>query len=616
MRKPLLFITLSMLCFFSFSGYSAPVWNEPYELRQPDGSLVKVLVWGDEFYQNVESLDGFSLVRDAATDWICYARLSDDGKELLSTGIPYGAKDGLSKLQMIKGLRKHLRISGESELEKRKAAFRELHNKTYENSMGKFLKSDAAAIPAAKIDTIYGLTILVDFPDQRTQVPTDSLTNWLNIPGYTGYRNKGSVRDYYYDMSAGTLEYQQRISNFVTAKYNKTQYDTGTGYGGSNALINEICATFKAQGGFDFTKLTVSNGTIRAVNILYAGSPTAGWANGLWPHSGSLRFTFATGVAMNAYMLSNIGTSLTLNSICHENGHMLCNFPDLYAYDGHSNGAGIYDIMSQSGSATNPPPFGAFLRSRMGWMQITDITKDAQGKMYKVPVNSTIAYTWSGSLTGSSQELFCIEARRRAGRSASLPDSGLLIWHIDKAGTNTTSGKNDYAVPEQADGKFDLENKYNLGNAGDLFRSNNKTRFNDSTVPSSVWHNSVRSGITIANVSNVKDTMTFSLGDILTKNKDNISDNNNRPGFIAATHSYLRYRVPASGAVDRLWVTLRIYRLNGQLVKTLVNGPQAAGQTYWVHLYGTAENGKDPSGNYLCVLNAGGTTTSIRVSLL
>jgi hypothetical protein len=213
--------------------------------------------------------------------------------------------------------------------------------------------------------------------------------------------------------------------------------------------------------------------------------------------------------------------------------------------------------------------------------------------------------------------LFCIEARRRAGRSAQLPDSGLLIWHIDKAGNNTTAGKNDYAVPEQADGKFEIENKINMGNAGDLFRSNSKTRFNDSTVPPSVWHNNARSGIAIANVSNVKDTMTFSLGDNLTKQNDNLFDIKRVAGYIAAARSGVRYFVPATANEDKPWVTLRLYSFNGQLAKTLVNGPQTAGKTYWVSMNDHGKNVNDlPPGNYLCVLSTGGTTTSIHLSFL
>ncbi len=39
--------------------------GELFDLRQPDGSLVPVRIWGDEFYRVVESLDGYTLVRDA-----------------------------------------------------------------------------------------------------------------------------------------------------------------------------------------------------------------------------------------------------------------------------------------------------------------------------------------------------------------------------------------------------------------------------------------------------------------------------------------------------------------------------------------------------------------------
>jgi hypothetical protein len=68
------------------SAYGVPVAGEIFHLKQPDGSLVDVRIWGDEFYQVVESLDGYTLVRDPSTGIICYADLSPDGTQLLSTG--------------------------------------------------------------------------------------------------------------------------------------------------------------------------------------------------------------------------------------------------------------------------------------------------------------------------------------------------------------------------------------------------------------------------------------------------------------------------------------------------------------------------------------------------
>jgi hypothetical protein len=314
-------------------------------------------------------------------------------------------------------------------------------------------------------------------------------------------------------------------------------------------------------------------------------------------------------------MLSNIGTTVTLGTICHENGHMLCKYPDLYAYDGHSNGAGNYDIMSGSGSSTNPPPFSAFLRSLRGWMQVTDISSDQLGKLYKVPVNSDVAYIYSGATKGSTQELFCMEARRKTGRSATLPDSGLLIWHIDKAGNNTSTGKNDYAVPEQADGKLDIENKKNMGNVGDLWRANNKVRFNDTTVPSALWHNNAKSGIQIANVSNVKDTMTFSLGNTVSGAIEFVS--NKEPGaafMLTVGQSGIRYSIPLECAGARPWVTMHLFGLNGQLIATPVNGPQAAATEHIVHFDRISRIGKSlPKGAYFCKVSAGAAQKNVQV---
>jgi hypothetical protein len=74
--------------------FAAPHSGEEFELSQPDGSTVPVLVWGDEFHQDVESLDGYTLVRDA-DGWICYAELSADNSEYVPTGVHYNGKIGV-----------------------------------------------------------------------------------------------------------------------------------------------------------------------------------------------------------------------------------------------------------------------------------------------------------------------------------------------------------------------------------------------------------------------------------------------------------------------------------------------------------------------------------------
>lgn len=116
-----------ILLFFVFSSFvfSAPYDGDEFELKQPDGTYVKILVYGDEYYQRVESLDGYTLIRDIKTGWICYAKLSKNG-ELISTGVIY-KEEGKSKPP--KGIKKHLKESSEVIKAKREKAMKELEQK-------------------------------------------------------------------------------------------------------------------------------------------------------------------------------------------------------------------------------------------------------------------------------------------------------------------------------------------------------------------------------------------------------------------------------------------------------------------------------------------------------
>ena len=62
---------------------AAPHTGDRFYLLQPDGTHVEVKVWGDEYYQRVETPDGYTLIRDPDTGWICYAKLAEDGYEFV-----------------------------------------------------------------------------------------------------------------------------------------------------------------------------------------------------------------------------------------------------------------------------------------------------------------------------------------------------------------------------------------------------------------------------------------------------------------------------------------------------------------------------------------------------
>jgi M6 family metalloprotease-like protein len=97
-------------------------------------------------------------------------------------------------------------------------------------------------------------------------------------------------------------------------------------------LIHEALEHLGAQG-FDFSQLTTDNqGYLNALNVFYAGRRVNNWAKGLRPHAFHLEnpYELAQDVLAHDYQIADMGNQLALGTFCHENGHMICYFPDLY----------------------------------------------------------------------------------------------------------------------------------------------------------------------------------------------------------------------------------------------------------------------------------------------
>lgn len=492
----------------SVSSSAAPYAGEHFELRQPDGSHVPVVVYGDEFHQHIESAEGYTLVRDK-DGWICYAKLNADATDLVTTGIRYtGAPTGARSVSaMAMPVTKHVKLPPFAIKEKVSQVKSEL------NSAGDVVTAAgparlASSDPslASRVGTVKGLTLLIEFSDEVATVEQTELDDFCNLPGYDNFGNNGSIRDYFFDASNGKLEYGNEVTAYYMAAHPKSYYDSTTVSYGSTAreLILEALTDLDELG-FDFSTLsTDSNGNLLVLNVLYAGSPDWGWSKGLWPHSWSLSPIFsADGVNIDKYQITNIGTSLSIGTFIHENGHELCGWPDLYDYGYDSAGVGDFDVMAYGGSNQNPVPPNAYFREICGWETPVDITNATPGTVFTHTSNSGTSFRYSHPT--KANEFFIIESRRIADRNASLPDEGLMIWHVD------TNGSNDYQAMtpslhylvslEQADGQYHLENNSGHGDSNDLFDGVTYNSFTDGTVPDSGWWNGDDSGLRITNIS-------------------------------------------------------------------------------------------------------------------
>ncbi len=501
-------LSFSLLAALAAATLAAPMFGAQWKLRQPDGTWVDVLIFGDEYYQDVETPNGYTLIRDPVTNVICYAKLSVDGNTLLSTGVRVGTQDPFSL-----GLQPHLRIPAEMRRAKAQRA-RELAYAPEQQMLA--ARGMEALLGPPDDGNVVGLCLLADFSDQVATIPQSDVVNFCNQIGYNQNGNNGSVRDYFFDVSDGDLTYTHYVSPTYYRPTNPFSWyddcdepwlDRG------KELIVEILDSMEDDG-FDFSAYD-SNGDnlIDAVNLFYAGSTGCGWAEGMWPGSGAMGGFSEDGVSVNRFQLTGMGGLLTIGTYCHENGHMICYYPDLYDYDDDSRGPGDYCLMASGGPSTNPTEVCAPLKVSSGWATVTELGAGATGLSLPAGTNTYYQYT-RGFNVFFPGENFLIENRQQTARDASLPDAGLLIWHVETVWgdhnnqSRTEFGHYPYTVM-QADNDWDLENDVNNGDSQDLYSSPGSTALTPCTEPNTNWWDGSNSGFSVTNVSAIGANMTF-----------------------------------------------------------------------------------------------------------
>lgn len=347
-----------------------------------------------------------------------------------------------------------------------------------------------------------GLCVLLDFPDRRATITREEVEAFCNQPGYAGFRNRGSVADYFRDASAGKLDYQTVVLPYFTAPETFSFYDEASIHWPDRArsLIAAALNHHKSAG-VDFSALTVDDAqAVYAINVFHAGAIGANWSKGMWPHASALTnpVALARGRTAVDYQLSAMGEELTLGVYCHENGHMLCEFPDLYDAKTNRQGVGRYCLMCLgcNADARNPTYVGAYLRWRAGWGDAVAITSGE----HRLPPSTTNRFLIHRR---SETEYFLIENRRNQGRDAALAASGLAIWHIDELGSNFDAAN----APEghrhaecrllQADGLQELDEGKDDGDGADLFGDGVSLVFVDDTPRAARWWDRTSAGLQI-----------------------------------------------------------------------------------------------------------------------
>jgi M6 family metalloprotease-like protein len=486
------------------------IFGEILNFGQRSGPEITLRVFGDEHYARYENLDGFSAIYDDQLGLFCYARLS--AGSFRSTGTP------LSE-QPPQGLVRHLQET--QDIIAARAAARKLRRSAMaggqrEAAVVRTFGPNQGLLEGRVLSQgpVKGLTILVNFQDITSTSTKADVDAMLNGTNYTANGNICSAREYFDRVSSGKLNYTNVVVGPYTLSREREFY--------VNNLLVEEALQLAVAAGLNLKQFDSRNQNIvDALNIMYAGQTQ--YRGELWPHNWHIDLRFGT-MKTDLYLLTSLGRTpadLSIGTFCHENGHLLCRFPDMYDYgerDGDSiksAGIGSYCLMgsgNHNDSGRSPSPVCAYLRDLAGWCDnVVDLNTAAAHQATHGDYNTVMKYR-----TSKPNEYFLVENRTKMNLDRGLPASGLAVYHCDIDGSNElqqgTPDKHYQCALLQADGRRDLELDVNRGDGSDLYGATQGLALTSSSSPHSREWDGRDSGLAISDIGAPGSMIAFKVG--------------------------------------------------------------------------------------------------------
>ena len=446
---------------------AVPADPTPAQVTQPDGSKLTLVLHGDEFFNYLTTIDGYTVVKNNA-GFYTYAQLKGD--QLIPSH--FIARDENQRTDadraaianLPKGLTSPAMVQNGKKMKE--------HRNNLIRGIGHGGHMDYSKFR--------GLIILINYTDRKfddyvpsNYNPVDFYEAMVNSHDYQGFtlpfgtkiEAMGSVRDYYYDNSFHQFDPHFDILGPVDVPYACTdahQFKCDSiFFAALEALDPEV----------DFSQYdTDEDGTADMVFFMVAGHGSDVTANNrdyLWPHMKNFENSpVLDGVNFSLYACStnmtgeedeyriNYNNVAGIGTLCHEFSHCL-GLPDFYDADGEGSGGTnrnypmTWSIMAsgfRSNNGRNPAGYSLFERYALGFAQPTLIEGP---DTISIPAleKTNMGYRMN---TANEGEYFIIENRQRIKWDKNLAGPGMLIWRVDSSNVDVWENNLVNSNPERS----------------------------------------------------------------------------------------------------------------------------------------------------------------------
>ena len=572
--KKILFLLIFALV--ATSSFASKANSLPAVVPQPDGTMLTVLLQGDENISWYTTTDGMLLVKRGNGYYV--AQVKADGSLAASSLLAHGpAMRGTEETNMMLLQDKAKFAKYSSKLLGQPG---ELPVAEWTNGVTRKMKirDDSTLFP--HMGSPKALVILVEFTDTTFTLPDPkaSFNDYLNNEtgnivdrGHGENRNAKGVKGYFKDMSFGQFTPQFDVVGPVKLSHPLRYYGAGNDY--MSRLIPDACSAVNDS--VDFSQYDSNgDGYVDLVYVIYAGhseSEAGNSTDDIWPKSGYSDFGTFDGKKVYRYGVNNelngreTSKNKLINGIglfCHEFSHTM-GLPDIYAtsgapgYNKDNFGMEFWDLMDGGEyvhSGRFPTAYTSWEREVMGWMNVDTLTDTAHVVLRTIDSKGDSARSCKIVNPSVKNEAIYLQNIQNKGWNYYLPGHGLLVYRVSYASDdvnfadNPNNGSRPRIVCIPADGK--------LGAIAD---------YADDSTPDNYYAD--MAGDTYPGTSNVSSIASFTMysGDALDRPILNIKEDGTLVSF-----DYLGKKIPS--AINSVMVndkaTDRIFNLNGMLMGT------------------------------------------------